>query len=379
MIEQFFPASKHLAIKFLGKKDWLDLTVDPEQGTVGTIKDRIPFEPEDRRQFKDEDMKEAARLLEIYASRNSSSAFFLLQVSRAMADGPKLFRPTHDQCIGLENVEVTVPFDKYKQPYPVVVLEIPKTYREYIKTKYNVKHAPVYVLAHKQEPQNIISVTAWFHPDEMIVNIMGPRTKFATIEDALIHNRTQTRTTVPDFDLLKKALPGLGQDALQYADKIFRDLQKDADEYNFGVAELVQRLGINFSMMMTTLGTSVMGPTNTTPEREAKQRKMLNRGNDDEKYRARRLLASITHEIKLNQEIRFFDQQTEKVQAKPGQHTGKILEPHWRRGHWRFQWHGPGLTLYKYVFIEAQRINKELDSVDLSETSVTYTGASSGT
>jgi hypothetical protein len=371
MIDKIFPSDSLLPLKFLAGKDWLDIQADPELGSLGGVKSGFPITEQDLRQYGKETIRHAKRIIETYAGMGSSSMFLLLQVSKAIADGPKLFRPTYNQCLALENVEVTVPFENYKQPYPVVILELPREYQERIKTVMNVRAAPAYVIAHKVEPQNVIAVTAWFGPDNVIVNVLGPKDAYKTIEDALVGNRDKSREALPDFDKLKKYYGQEGAELLQKSVDLVGHNPMD-----FDVAELAQRLGINFSMMMTTLGTTVGEPINTSKERVAKNKKVAasSKYTFEERHRAQRLLAPVTYEVKLDQEIEFFHQESEKVRAVPGESTDKILRPHWRKGYWRLQWHGPRNSLYKYKYIHSVRVNKELDTVDLMDTSVTYTG-----
>ena len=47
---------------------------------------------------------------------------YLYGISKALASGPKLIRPTYEQCVALANCEANLAFADYEQPYPVVIL-----------------------------------------------------------------------------------------------------------------------------------------------------------------------------------------------------------------------------------------------------------------
>jgi hypothetical protein len=46
--------------------------------------------------------------------------------------------------------------------------------------------------------------------------------------------------------------------------------------------------------------------------------------------------------------------------------------PHWRRGHWKMQAHGPGLTQHKRLFIKPVIVNRHLLVGDLGALQTSY-------
>ena len=53
---------------------------------------------------------------------------YWLQVQVAVS-GPKVFRPTLDQCLAMEQVAPRIPIGDYAQPYPVMLIDLPEEYQ----------------------------------------------------------------------------------------------------------------------------------------------------------------------------------------------------------------------------------------------------------
>jgi hypothetical protein len=51
--------------------------------------------------------------------------------------------------------------------------------------------------------------------------------------------------------------------------------------------------------------------------------------------------------------------------ASPTITSGRVVTPHWRRGHFRHQAYGEGRLLRKLVFIEALQVNADVDAVPM--------------
>lgn len=335
---EFCPRDWFPALKWLVSKDFLDLQVT-EQGTVLEFKKEITVTAEDRVAYSPADFRLASAIVKDYCTKNSTGALFTLAIGKALVDGPKLFEPTLDQCLALEKTEIKVPFDFYQQPFPVVFLALPKEYRERVKEKY--KKCPLYIVAYKHSHSNLLSVTAWFDHKNVIVNAIAPR-EYKTIEEALIKNRGQ----------------------------------QDKDDDDFKVAELTQRLGLNFCLMMTFLGINVLGPTN--PQQYRKHRKQARSLNAAESAKAKRLLDGTVFLCDFAQKITFYDIETKENKEKTEGDGGlrKSPKPHWRRGYFKLQPYGTNFSLRKLLFIKPVLVMMQNFIGNLSQTSVTYQGKS---
>lgn len=383
MLDLLFPTKDHLALKWLGTKNWLEVTVDPIKGHESQVNAEVAQTLDDSKRFKQVDMDRGYQILESYATRANAAAFFLYQVSRSIAEGPKLFRPTYDQCLGLEHTNLNFSFEDYKQPYPTVIIELPKEFRDRIKEEYSVTNPPFYVLVNKIEPQNVISVSAWFSHENIIVNLMGPRSSYTSIEDALLENRKNLDPQAKFTKLNENKVP---------EDELTTDVECD-------IAEMVQRLGINFAMMMCIKGIRTGGPVNTTQEKIDQFKRTLSnkKADPDKKIRAARMLAGTTLLTEfIDQKITFYkDKDRSHESTGPSSPTGIKVKPHWRKGHYQSYWIGIGHIMYdtatpvpldhipagidtsfrKYwKHIEALRVHKDIFPTDSSKVKVVYVG-----
>jgi len=69
--------------------------------------------------------------------RDMSSILETFIIGRAVADGPKIFRPGRVDLELLEKMRLSIPFSEYRQPFPTMVVQLPP---DYVKGK--VVHCP---------------------------------------------------------------------------------------------------------------------------------------------------------------------------------------------------------------------------------------------
>lgn len=381
MIDRLFDSKYHLPLKLLGRKKWLDVEVDPEIGTTGTVLPRIQINSDEARQYNVDDINLANQLLSNYCMMGSSHAFFLYQLSQAIADGPKLFKPTFEQCVALENMTTNFSFDDYNQPYPTIILELPWLYRERLKEHFAASDSPTYVIVNKIEPQNVVSVTAWYSRNNLIVNIMGPRRANATLEDALIANRHQHDPKPVQLNLADTA-----------------EVAFSKPDIDFNVAEITQRIGINFAFMMTILGLNIVGPDNISTDSLNRCNEIASNKNANpvKKHKANKTLASVVYLTKLNQNIDFYEVHRPSSAESSAESSGtRGVKVGWVKGHYQHYWVGPehegyvraavipderhppgiGFHLRKFWKMKKAKFHHpELFKGDMSDTSVTYKG-----
>lgn len=347
-LDHLFSRQHHRACKWLGNKDWLNLTVG-ENGIEYKIESN-PYQSEQERQkFDQSDFDNARLLLDTYAASNAACCFFLNMFCRMLADGPKLYLPTLDHCLAMENTEVNVPFADYRQPYPVTLIELPTEYTEHIKKEYNTNHPPKYVMCQRHDC-GVISAAAWFNPNNTIVNTLAPLDAYKTVEDAIVAN---SDVILPTYGDVRQAL-----------------------DKDFGVADLVQRLALNFSFFMTIHGLRVTGPLH--PHRHEEMTKIVNnkKANPGKRERAKNYFVAPIYVVEFEQKLKFFEVEEEAPDAARENliegRTHRSPKPHWRRGHYRRQRSGPGLARVDYKYINPIMVMKRLFVGDVADTSATY-------
>ncbi len=361
------------ALTWLGRKDWVTFQDLPAQRAISAQPREIVFkrgkriarpgqqppeeDPEKIYVYQNEYNRNRGELWQTIRTINEVlkydvlSTLWLLTLSKALAGGPKLFRPTWQQCEALEETDATFPFEMYKQPFPVVILEIPKAYQDLLVKKHGVKAGPTHVLVHHDAKREFISLSAFYNKRNIITHVTPNRDEYETIEDSIIKNRERR---------MSHGIPVSSE-----------------DEAEFKVAEVVQRLGMNFCMMMTMLGTKVAGPLDPNKLRELEQAsKGTKKGLPSNRaWKAMQQLHGQMYLVKFDQEIAFYDEIEEAMPVGEGQDIEQLRKSprtHWRRGHWRQQPYGPGRTLRRAKFIKPLLIRAKYFTGDHKDTSVTY-------
>ena len=356
------------ALTWLGNKDWVVFNDLPAQRAISALPREIIFKSK-RKKASELDDPEAIYVYENEHKRHRGdlwgkirslrevlkhdvlSTLWYLTLSKALAGGPKLFRPTWQQCQALELTDATFPFEMYKQPFPVVILEIPKTFQDMLIEKYHVTSAPSHVLIHHNDEQKFISLSAFYNKLNIITHVTPDREEYATIEDSIVKNRERR---------MSHGVP-----------------ISESDQAEFTVAEVVQRLGMNFAMMMTMLGTKIVGPLDPRKLKELEhQSKGTRKGKmSNNALRAIQQLQSQMYLIKFTQEIDFYDELAEDMPIAEGQDIDALRKSprtHWRRGHWRQQPYGPRNSLRRPLFMKPKLIRAQFFTGDHKDTSVTY-------
>jgi hypothetical protein len=311
------------ALKWLGMRDWLEFgySADFTLRTIWTRPKELTISPEERRKYNHWDQVD---YIIDNAQKDVITSFLALALSRSIASGPKVFQPTIEDCAALENTTCTVAFEDYKQPYPVIIIELPKEYRKKLA-------GPTHVLVH-YEPGQFIAVHAFFARNDVISHITPMRPEYKTIEDAITYNKRNT------------------------------------DE--FAVAELSQRLAVNFCMVMVLLGVKDEGPLDKEAYEKAK--KLASSSDKKRANLGKRLLSSVVNRLAFVQKIKLYEEEV-TYSRKSGDGTHASPRPHWRRGHYRNQRCGARLVDRRLVFIKPVLVMASAFSGDLSNTEVVYT------
>ena len=253
-----------------------------------------------------------------------------------LSHGPKIFRPSLAQCLALEQVAPRIPLDAYAQPYPVMLVEFPEGYRRshacapidpVLVQNGVVDHAPMAVLigtAPLAEP--VIWLCVLF--DSRLAARLAIVPTDPTIEDGLVR------------EFGEHSYIALGQ------------LSQGERAITAGAI----RLAVSAMLLLAEFGCKPLGPVNEAHygrlRHYAQQARKRQRGvaEADRNLRLAPQLYGLAQEIVLHEH------------ATP--HSGPTTEnseetrrPHWRRGHWKMQPHGPALALRKRIFIKPVLVN----------------------
>lgn len=297
------------SLRILGRYNWLHWRQIASNHPCTHLDLRIPHVPEL------EDHNDFIALLRTLRQQAPDELWALFVQSKLISDGPKVLRPTAEQCEALEHVDVNVSFDEYEQPFPVVVVEVPEAFRRGLSQRFGIP-CPRFVMTFHDKLSRYIVSMCQFGPGEAgTFTVLSPRPEWKTIEDAL-----------------------------------HLCLVDDGPDIQLG--EVLYRIAINFGLLLTRFGAKDCGPID--PRAYAKQQEIAQRKKGRKAERARRLLAATVNLLDFEQQVVFCDKS-----HVTGESTGdgKGKKPHWRRGHFRRQSCGEGRSERKLIFVRPCFIN----------------------
>ena len=250
----------------------------------------------------------------------------LFTSSKSLAYGPKIIFPSVEQCNALEHVDINVPMDDYRQPFPVFIMELPEDYRGEVAERYSAECPRFLQTLHDQRNGRVLMTfdvdADWSNGYSVVYG------SDVTIEESLRQ------------DGLEDSHPG------------------------FKKRSILLRIAINMGLLLTRFGAKDCGPIDATAyEKQRRNSQSKNRKKAD---RAKALLASTMNVIEFEQDVEFLTKRSTSV-ANP-MANGAMKSPHWRRGHFRQQVCGVGRSERKLTFIKPCLINGQLFCGDLADT-----------
>lgn len=326
-ISSWCPEELIPALTWLGKHDWLEPQMVPNSNNTIFGLDTPTLPPS---------LPNRQRLQLILDHGTPVDFVALYCVSKSLVLGPKLIRPTFDQCLAFEHVDLGVSFSDYQQPFPSVLVEFPSAYRHRLTKEFGVK-CPRGVMCHHDEQSGyIFCVTDSTEGRETIVDVLPPRPQFLHIEEAL---------------------------------NIPADEGNDIDQ-----GRVLQRVALNLCLMLTMAGCRVVGPSDPKKLTKLKRRKA---GNRKDRLRHLRLAKQkMPTLITFEQEVTFdLKRKLPETSGEQSSHlTSNLKKPHWRKGHFRMQRFGPGRSKSKLKFIPPVFVNRRLFHGNESDTKSVYRG-----
>lgn len=377
-----FDHSEHMtALTWLGRKDWMLYKDIPAQRAISAkprklvLKPKQPVAPGPESPIVVNDkefnrhpaemwdvLREIVNVLEF----DVVGTLWYNTLAKALAGGPKIFRPTPLQCEALQHAEARYAFKDYKQPYPVITLEIPEEYRQQLQQKYGIDESPRYVLVNHDDKNRFITVSAFYNKGNIITHITPDRAEYATIEESLVRNRDRRQDDVQEVEAGRFLMPG-------------NPVVQGSTEGEFDAAENVQRLGVNFAMMMSLYTVKVAGPLDAKNYKIWQQEARAIRSGGiptNKAVEAQKKLAAAMHLIQFDQKVEFYDEVEEQIEVAQGvdiERLHKSPRSHWRRGHFAMQPFGIGRRERRMIFRKPVLVRAKYFLGDIKDASVTYT------
>lgn len=228
-------------LNWLGRKEWIvykaldhaisvrpcQILLNPRPDKVAELKERYKDEPiiiVGEKEFKSHPPEMWRQLKNIldFLQYDPIGVFWYYTLSKSLAGGPKLFRPLPEQCEALQHSSASFSFADYKQPFPVIILEIPPAYGNTLKETHNIPDTPKFVLVHFDEQKKFINVSAFFNHKNIITHVTPHREKYKTIEDAIIGNRPNRSNGIADQLAERGLIPNLIDSEFDAAENVQR-------------------------------------------------------------------------------------------------------------------------------------------------------------
>lgn len=247
---------------------------------------------------------------------DGSDALSMVAVSVWLIDGPKTFRPTAQQCRALEQIEVNINVKEYAQPYPAILIEPP---------------------------------AGMYGPFKAVLSYHLPAQNYVVL-GLLSDDHTEDIVTCAKED---------GNEMEVVLNKFRPDSRKFAKE-----ATAIYRVAVNACLALVNFGCH---KTHLFAKQVESDRRLA--GEQSERgAKARDRIKQAVSIVTFAQEVHLHDGDNP---AHTGPQGGSVT-PHWRRGHWRMQVHGPKNSLRKRVLIKPVLVRADLFVGDLADTSAAY-------
>ncbi len=246
--------------------------------------------------------------------KSGADGFVMWAASLWLVDGPKIFRPSKEQCTALEQVDVRITLSDYSQPYPTLLVDLPTGYEPFTT-----------VLCHRSE-------------------------RMLTCVSHSIGNLNDITTTIAvDGRPIEESLHRYDDDAASLAVTCGRIL----------------RVAVNSCLCLVNYGymSDYLYP------KEVESDKRLARENSPRGEKARYRVVTAPFLTKFSQEVTLHRVEKKDYDPNP---TGREVKSHWRRGHWAVQVHGPQMSLRKRILRPPVLVRADKFLGDQGDTTTVY-------
>jgi len=255
------------------------------------------------------------------------------------AIGPKVFRPTLEQCLAMEQVAPRIAISDYSQPYPVMVVDFPEEYQKRRACEYGFLDG--------------VSVNA---PACLLIGAYGEPPWTIWLEMVLDGNTSIVWALLPTDPTI--------EDGIESGHDLY--LPENMVPSSFGAQQRqvvtgVMRLGTNAMLLLSDLGCSHLGPTNPSHYRRLEHFATVARKRKSGIVEADRNLRLAPQLYGLPQDIILHaEERTNTDSPASNGEPDAPRRPHWRRGHWKMQACGPNLSQHRRLFIKPVLVNRHL-------------------
>lgn len=241
-----------------------------------------------------------------YESANTMCLFEAF--SNLHRHGVKLFQPTLEQCESCEHIDLNIPVDAYRQPFPTMVVKLPQSYCAMLEARHGAPAMQHIVVRHMEHADFVyVASPSDGRSDSGMSYTVGLRSEYPTMESAISWRNVD------------------GADARLFDDQL--------------------RVSLNLALLLTQFPVRT-APSNPNALDRARRR------------RDRLEIAEHVHYVSFEQSL--VVRKHEPSQDRGGTHASP--RPHWRRGHWR--------QLEKCLtFVRPCMVNRRLFAGDESNTS----------
>jgi hypothetical protein len=252
----------------------------------------------------------------LQALKSSKYATFnVICMVEAVKEGKKVIAPSFEQCLALENVEIKVPYEDFRMPFPALFVELPHQYFLSLQERFPNPSVPNSAIMYQKHEIGFLCVSLLATKDNPSITFtMNNKEVSGTIEEHLTYLETKG-----------------GTDSLNE--------QK--------MVKILQRVLINYCLLLTNYGHKVIGHINRKGRVNPKEGEMVFIG--------------------LHQNIKKIFK-TREYEDKGGTHASP--QSHWRSGYWRNQPYGEKSKLRKQIFIQPVFVRADRFGGDISETEV---------
>lgn len=255
---------------------------------------------------------------------SASAAIFTWAVATFLGGGPKIFRPTIEQCESLRNVDLRITLADYRQSFPAIVVVFPAEFR--------AENWPPHLLVAHDPSQNLLGAF------------------YGSVSRGFVESAI---ATTPEEEL---------------ESMLAKDNNDGHYEFEFDDA---RRVALNSMLLLTQYETRIRADN---PERVQELKRNASRSSHKPAI-ARRRRESEERLIGEPEVIEFTQHvcvREEQGGDRAGGNSHIEVSPHWRRGHWRRQAHGLGRELRKLIFIRPVLVREDLFAGPLHQTSASY-------
>lgn len=229
----------------------------------------------------------------------------MLATSQWLRNGCMVVWPTPEQAEAFEHVDVNLELIDYQQPYPAVVCEVP--------------HCPgrkfKYVTCHHHSPEILCLVIGSFTGDDDITTMIRHR-KGHPIDEYL---------------------------------QIVDDSVGDLIQWSLRA----QRIALNMMLALTNWGYK----DELAYPKAYRNDEWMAKEDSERGRKARARLRTHLRRVSFNHEVIVRRPAPKPESSTP---TGKTVAPHWVRGHWKMQPHGPQNSLRKRAFVAPYLVHPDL-------------------